>query len=487
MNRTIYLVIAALLFLGVLALSACGLLGGPAETAAPTTAAPPAASPTTTIQETPTELPISFLDAAGAREAAIAYLRARYLEQAPPVGLTWMEENTTPQNLVGTSSLRYTSGDWVIDVQYPVVAPENLVYNLEVRNQAAGFVWTGTVKATDGVVSELSAVIPALATPTLTASPTPTSQACSDEMDFVRDVTVPDGTQLQPDEPFVKTWRLRNTGTCTWTIDYRLVFSGGEAMGAPQEIPLPFPVTPGSEANLSVNLIAPASPGEYRSDWKLRNPNGALFGLGEAGDKPFFVEIEVVEGESELDLGAPDWRDPLDDSSFWFLVNDEDTEFEIDDGMLKMTSRRAGSLDQWGLATRGALTDFYLEATFITGEECSGLDRYGVLVRAPDPNSGYVYGFSCDGRYRIYKWDGENYRALKEWTSSGFILSGTEQTNKLGIWLEGSTIRLYANGRLLAELEDREFDEGRFGLFVGSANTDNLEIFVDEVAYWLLD
>ena len=144
MNRTIYLVIAALLFLGVLALSACGLLGGPAETAAPTTAAPPAASPTTTIQETPTELPISFLDAAGAREAAIAYLRARYLEQAPPVGLTWMEENTTPQNLVGTSSLRYTSGDWVIDVQYPVVAPENLVYNLEARNQAAGFAWTFT-------------------------------------------------------------------------------------------------------------------------------------------------------------------------------------------------------------------------------------------------------------------------------------------------------------------------------------------------------
>ena len=487
MSRKIYLTIAGLLCLGVLALSACGLLGGQAETAAPTTAAPVVESPVPPIQETPTGPPLSFLDAAGAREAAIAYLRARYMDQAPPAGVAWTEEDTTPQNLVGSASLRYTSGDWVIDVQYPVVAPENLVYNLDVKNQVAGFLWTGTVKATDGVVSELSAVIPAQVTPTPTATPTPTPQTCSDEMDFVRDVTIPDGTQLQPDEPFVKTWRLRNTGTCTWTVDYKLAFSGGEAMGASQEIPLPFPVTPGSEANLSVNLIAPTTPGEYRSEWKLRNPSGALFGLGDAGDRPFFVEIEVVQGEGELQLGAPDWRDPLDDSRFWFLVNEEDTEFEIDDGMLKMTSRRAGSLDQWGLATRPALTDFYLEATFITGEECSGLDRYGVLVRAPDSNSGYVYGFSCDGRYRIYKWDGENYQALQEWTSSGFILAGPEQTNRLGIWLEGSTIRLYANGRLLAELEDREFDEGRFGLFIGSAETDNLEIFVDEVAYWLLD
>ncbi|HSF80423.1 MAG TPA: NBR1-Ig-like domain-containing protein, partial [Anaerolineales bacterium] len=375
----------------------------------------------------------------------------------------------------------------VIDVQYPVVAPENLVYNLEVNNQTSGFQWTGTVKATDGVVSELSAVIPAQVTPTPTASPTPTQQACSDAMEYVRDVTVPDGTQFQPDEPFVKTWRLRNTGTCTWTSEYKLAFSEGEAMGASQDIPLPLQVAPGSEANLSVNLTAPTTPGLYRSDWKLRNPNGVFFGSGEDRDEPFFVEIEVVAGEGELQLGAPDWLDPLDDSQFWFLVNDENTKFEIDDGKLRMLSRQSGSFDQWGLATKGALTDFYLEATFITGKTCTGLDRYGVLVRAPDTNSGYVYGFSCDGRYRIYKWDGENYQALKEWTNSGFILSGTEQTNKLGIRLEGSTIKLYANGKLLAELEDREYDEGRFGLFIGSANTDDLEIFVDEVAYWLVD
>jgi len=483
--------VAALCVLGIILLSACRGAGGPAETAVSTTAAPVVETSPPPVQETPapieTEPPLTFLDAAGAREAAIAYLRARYAENAPPTGFIWLEENTTPQDLVGTASLRYTMSDWVIDVQYPLVAPENLVYNLEAKNQASGFQWSGTVKATDGAVSELSVVTPPQATATATASPTPTQQACVDTMDFVRDVTVPDGTTFRPDEQFVKTWRLRNSGTCTWTSEYRLVFSGGERMGANQEIPLPFQVSPGSEANLSVNMIAPATPGTYRGDWKMRNPNGLSFGLGDENDKPFFLEIEVVEGEGELQLGLPDWRDPLDDGNFWFMLSTENTEFEIDDGKLKMTSLQPGAGEEWGLSDKGPLTDFYLEATFITGETCSGLDRYGVLVRAPDPNSGYVFGFSCDGRYRIYKWDGENFSALQNWTSSGFILTGPEQTNRLGIWLEGSTIMLYANGRLLAELEDNEYDEGRFGLFIGSTNTENFEVFVDEVAYWTLD
>ncbi len=491
MKRDKLFVMIPLLILSMLVLSACGLLGGPAETAAPTTAIPAVETPLPSQQDTPTppetEPVLSFLDAAGAREAVIAYLRSRYPEQAPPSGLAWMEENTTPQNLLGSSSLRYTSGDWVIDVQYPVVAPESLVYSLEVKNQVSGFQWTGTVKATNGVVTELSVVVPAQVTPTQAASPTPTQQACTDAMEFVRDVTVPDGTQFQPDEPFVKTWRLRNKGTCTWTVEYKLALSGGESMDASQDIPLPIEVAPGSEANLSVNLIAPTTPNEYRSEWKMRNPNGVLFGLGTNSEKPFWVEIEVVAGDGELQLGSPDWRDPLDNGNAWYLLTTANTEFEVDDGKLRMLSRQPGFGEEWGLVTKGPLTDFYLEATFITGEECSGKDRYGVLVRAPDPNSGYVYGFSCDGRYRIYKWDGENYRALQEWTSSGFILSGPEQTNKLGIWLEGNTIKLYANGKLLVELEDNEFDNGRFGLFIGSANTNNFEVFVDEVAYWELD
>ena len=50
--------------------------------------------------------------------------------------------------------------------------------------------------------------------------------------------------------------------------------------------------------------------------------------------------------------------------------------------------------------------------------------------------------------------------------------------------MKGSTISLYANGYKLAELTDTTYDQGQFGLVVGSVNTENLTISVDKVEYW---
>ena len=77
--------------------------------------------------------------------------------------------------------------------------------------------------------------------------------------------------------------------------------------------------------------------------------------------------------------------------------------------------------------------------------------------------------------------------AIQEWKSSAAIKGGSDQTNVLGIWLQGETIRLYANSQLLAEFEDDMFDEGRFGLVIGADQTEGFEVFVDEVAYWILE
>jgi hypothetical protein len=39
----------------------------------------------------------------------------------------------------------------------------------------------------------------------------------------------------------------------------------------------------------------------------------------------------------------------------------------------------------------------------------------------------------------------------------------------------------------MAEVSDSTFDEGRIGLFVGSKNTENFKVYLDEVAYWVLE
>jgi len=115
--------------------------------------------------------------------------------------------------------------------------------------------------------------------------------SCRDEALFVADVTIPDGTVLAAGEAFEKTWRLQNTGSCTWGPDYSLVFAGGDSMSGPERLPLTQVVKPGETLDVSVQLVAPAAAGVYRSDWQLRSGDGYRFGSG--GESPFYAQIEV--------------------------------------------------------------------------------------------------------------------------------------------------------------------------------------------------
>jgi hypothetical protein len=98
---------------------------------------------------------------------------------------------------------------------------------------------------------------------------------CADAMVFVADVTVPDGTAFGPNEGFIKTWRVRNAGTCDWA-GYRAVFADGDSMGA---VDGPLPDTPaGQEVQVSIEMTSPDRPGDYRGDWQVRSPDGANLG-----------------------------------------------------------------------------------------------------------------------------------------------------------------------------------------------------------------
>jgi hypothetical protein len=126
---------------------------------------------------------------------------------------------------------------------------------------------------------------------TSTTSNTPCDQAAPG---IPIDVTIPDGTEMQPGQAFTKIWRLQNVGTCTWTKDYALVWFSGDKMGAPSSVPLNGNISPGQTVDLSVDMVAPEKPGTYRGNWKLRNDSGVLFGIGPSGGSAFWVEIEVL-------------------------------------------------------------------------------------------------------------------------------------------------------------------------------------------------
>lgn len=108
------------------------------------------------------------------------------------------------------------------------------------------------------------------------------------------DVTVPDETEFRPGQTFTKIWRLQNIGSCTWTSAYAVQFFYGDQMSAPEAFLLGREVAPEEVVEIAVDLVAPAEPGVYQGNWKLRNTEGFLFGIGPKGDAPFWVRIVVV-------------------------------------------------------------------------------------------------------------------------------------------------------------------------------------------------
>jgi hypothetical protein len=109
------------------------------------------------------------------------------------------------------------------------------------------------------------------------------------------DITIPDDTTMQPGQAFTKTWRLQNTGTCTWTKDYTVAIFSGEAMKASESVNLPQKVDPGQSVDISVDMTAPLTPGTYQGNWKLRNASSLWFGIGPGGGSPFWVRIIVSQ------------------------------------------------------------------------------------------------------------------------------------------------------------------------------------------------
>lgn len=127
--------------------------------------------------------------------------------------------------------------------------------------------------------------------PSQPAQATNTTQPCN-RASFVEDVTVPDNTSFTAGKAFTKTWRLKNVGSCAWTSGYSLIFDSGDQMGGPASQQLTNgTVAPGQTIDVSVNLVAPASTGTYKGNWKLKDSSGEVFALSTG---PFWVIIKVA-------------------------------------------------------------------------------------------------------------------------------------------------------------------------------------------------
>jgi len=111
---------------------------------------------------------------------------------------------------------------------------------------------------------------------TPTANPSTLGFGCNN-LQLIRDDSIPSGTVFKPEENFRKTWKVANSGICNWQVLYRLVFvSGNDMFGEPQK--LAKVIVPGQWTELSIDLQAPKAPGTYTGTWRLGDQSGNAFG-----------------------------------------------------------------------------------------------------------------------------------------------------------------------------------------------------------------
>ena len=166
--------------------------------------------------------------------------------------------------------------------------------NQGASSTAAAQTITALLSSTPAIASPVSAPtftpLPAVASatpaPAATNTPIPSATSNCNAMEFVTDVTYPDGSIVTPGQSFTKTWRVKNIGTCAWTPSYAVVFSDGTSMNGPSTQALAGNVNPGQTLDISVNLTAPGGTGDYTGNWKLRDASGVLFGR-------FYVQVKV--------------------------------------------------------------------------------------------------------------------------------------------------------------------------------------------------
>jgi ABC-type amino acid transport substrate-binding protein/heat shock protein HslJ len=128
--------------------------------------------------------------------------------------------------------------------------------------------------------------------------PTATPAVCTDGSEYVMDLTYDDknGTApptVQPGEKFTKGWRIRNTGTCTWTDTYRLDYVGGNNKVSRMDgkpVYVVGQVAPGQTYDFYVDLKAPSGVyGDILGRWQTFNPADQAFG------QTVFVMVDVVK------------------------------------------------------------------------------------------------------------------------------------------------------------------------------------------------
>jgi hypothetical protein len=109
--------------------------------------------------------------------------------------------------------------------------------------------------------------------PSMTPPPTPITK---ENLQYVADTSIPDGTTLPSGQTFVKGWLVFNNGQTAWKQNWALHLVSGPGFGA-RAIPVP-PTQQCRSANIVAQMRSPGRIGTFKSVWQMEDAQGHPFG-----------------------------------------------------------------------------------------------------------------------------------------------------------------------------------------------------------------
>ena len=173
-------------------------------------------------------------------------------------------------------------------------------------------------------------------------------------------------------------------------------------------------------------------------------------------------------------------QDDFSDEAGWHTEEQDNFAFQFQDGGYLITVNIPNAYI-WSIWDR----DFSDTRQEVEGSWEGGPQDgyYGLVCRHQDGQNYYGLAISSTGAYRILK----NKEGTMEFLADGMAPAGiirSGETNRVTADCIGETLSLYANGRLLAQVQDDDFETGVVGLLAGTklvtgftARFDNYALF----------
>jgi hypothetical protein len=208
------------------------------------------------------------------------------------------------------------------------------------------------------------------------------------------------------------------------------------------------------------------SNGVYR--WRVREKVGGVWQSWSA-----FKRVEIISSEfnHNFNNSHPGWKTV---TGAWSHINSK-------------FYRGTTATDSWGTLQ---YKDKYKNGTFVVRMKrlgCSSCSS-GIFVRGiPTPlapfnrwDQGYLFNYTNNGNFSIWRMEGSSETALVGWTASPAIRKG--KWNVLKVVFSGNTMKFYINGTLVANVSDSLYKRAFLGIgFYRDIDSTGNRLLIDNV------